>query len=545
MLIFNKIILSEFKCFKHAEFEFNEGYNELFAENGKGKSTIIHAIPWVLIGKDAFGKTIDNIYPLDEEQKQIPNTTPSVELHLAFNGQKKVFERTQLDGKVQYKIDGEEVKAGEYKNVVSMIASEKLLPVLLIPVYFGDNLKWQDQRDLIVSNMEIEDTAITKLDDDIALAIMKKGVDKTLSEYESDLKALKTKKDNYTGKRDYLTEKLKDVQLDSSLDELVRQKEDKEQSIKSLEKSLDSITPLQQEVNELEREIQKLESEHDKKITTSNLKISNLKEQKESILKEYKQKTSELNNIKDVCSMCGNKLNAFEIENQKAELSKVINEVKERGVTKKGEIEALESEILLLKTENVAEKQSKKLEKLLTKIQDIKSTVNFDLIQEEKTKLSELSAQISNYDVIAKDKKDFDVIVSQLSEVMDEYDEKEEAIDDIKTYKTDYAQLVADTLNAKLNKVKIITFYTQKNGELKDTFEISMDGVPYSSLNTAGKVEAGIELIEMLSSILKIRVPILIDNKESITRSFDIDNQIIAMSVEKLVDLDVQYIRAG
>jgi len=541
MLKLNKLVLKDFKCFKEAVLNFNE-YSEFFADNGLGKSTIIHAIPWILVGKDAFGKTIDNIYPLDKEKTLIEGTEPSGELHVTVNGMDKVFKRTQLDGKIQYQIDGEEVKAGEYKSVVGMIANEKILPALMIPVYFGDNYKWQEQRDAILNNLKIEDTVLQKFEfEDVAFEIGKDGVDKILKKYEDELKTLKTKRDNYTGKRDYLTETLEGVDIDSSSEELVKQKNSKLSTIKELEKSLDQVTPLKQNALELERVISKIQSEHSNRIESVTLEIKSLEREKNTVGTEYKSKTTELNSLTDTCSLCGNKLNEFEMETQKDTIRKAIEEIKLRGISKKEEIESLAAKKLQLESEVVAKKELEELKQINEKIESITDKVDYDRIQLEKEELYKLEEQIKSYESIVKSKNDFQEVTKQLREVMEDYDDTEEIIDAIKQYRTDYAQLVADTLNAKLDKVKIITFYTQKNGEIKETFEISMDGVPYSSLNTAGKVEAGIELIQLLSEALEVNLPILIDNKESVTRKFEVENQVIALSVKENMILCKRY----
>ena len=93
--------------------------------------------------------------------------------------------------------------------------------------------------------------------------------------------------------------------------------------------------------------------------------------------------------------------------------------------------------------------------------------------------------------------------------------------------------MVADKLNGLLTYVKINTFNIQKNGDVKETFEITMNGIPYNSLNSAGKIIAGVELIQLINKSLDINFPIVIDNKESITKTFDVENQIITLQVVK------------
>lgn len=69
------------------------------------------------------------------------------------------------------------------------------------------------------------------------------------------------------------------------------------------------------------------------------------------------------------------------------------------------------------------------------------------------------------------------------------------------------------------------------DGNAVETCETMHNGVPFSDLNTAGKVWAGIDIIRTLSTHYGIAAPIFIDNRESVTLIPDIDSQIINLIV--------------
>jgi hypothetical protein len=75
--------------------------------------------------------------------------------------------------------------------------------------------------------------------------------------------------------------------------------------------------------------------------------------------------------------------------------------------------------------------------------------------------------------------------------------------------------------------VKFKLFNAQINGGETETCEISVNGVPFSDLNTAMKTYAGMDVINVISKFYKTSAPIFIDNRESITRIPKTNAQVI------------------
>ena len=164
-------------------------------------------------------------------------------------------------------------------------------------------------------------------------------------------------------------------------------------------------------------------------------------------------------------------------------------------------------------------------------IKKLKSNFDDESYVEFRNEITTLENQISGYDSIVKFQDDLKRVNSDIEKTTISKEDAEIMIELIKKYNQEYSKLVADNLNSLLKNVKINTFNVQKNGDVKETFEITMYGVPYNSLNSAGKIIAGVELIQLINKALDINFPIVIDNKESITKKFDVENQLITLSV--------------
>ena len=57
------------------------------------------------------------------------------------------------------------------------------------------------------------------------------------------------------------------------------------------------------------------------------------------------------------------------------------------------------------------------------------------------------------------------------------------------------------------------------------------DGVPYSSLNSGMRINAGIDVISALSAFYGVRVPLVVDNAETVTALRPLDAQVIRLVV--------------
>ncbi|HEX2986122.1 MAG TPA: hypothetical protein VHO71_04830, partial [Caproiciproducens sp.] len=87
-------------------------------------------------------------------------------------------------------------------------------------------------------------------------------------------------------------------------------------------------------------------------------------------------------------------------------------------------------------------------------------------------------------------------------------------------------------VNSAFRLVRWKLFDIQVNGGIKACCEATVKGIEYNkNLNSAGKLNAGLDIINTLSRTVGISVPVWIDNAESVTRYFPIGAQVIRLHV--------------
>lgn len=96
-----------------------------------------------------------------------------------------------------------------------------------------------------------------------------------------------------------------------------------------------------------------------------------------------------------------------------------------------------------------------------------------------------------------------------------------------------YTKALAKRINDKFDGLDFKLFEEQINGGIKETCEITLDGVPFSDLNSGHKIVIGLKIIEALAAHYGITAPVWVDNAESINAFNipDIDAQMILLSV--------------
>ena len=106
------------------------------------------------------------------------------------------------------------------------------------------------------------------------------------------------------------------------------------------------------------------------------------------------------------------------------------------------------------------------------------------------------------------------------------------------------ADMLTDTMNAKFKHVRFKLFEEQVNGGIAECCEtlINTNGrwVPYSDGNSAGKINAGLDIINALSGHYGVWAPIWIDNAESVNELTEVKAQVIRLIVSKDKKLRVE-----
>ena len=127
----------------------------------------------------------------------------------------------------------------------------------------------------------------------------------------------------------------------------------------------------------------------------------------------------------------------------------------------------------------------------------------------------------------------------QEKELAKAYEEQQRIIYLCEEYTKAYVDLVSDKINDSFDLVKFKLFENQINGGITETCEVTFEGVPYSDLNNAAKINAGLDVINSLSDKLDLKVPIFIDNAESVNELIKTDTQLVRLVVSNDKELKV------
>ena len=100
---------------------------------------------------------------------------------------------------------------------------------------------------------------------------------------------------------------------------------------------------------------------------------------------------------------------------------------------------------------------------------------------------------------------------------------------------------VSESINSHFNTVNFKLFEMQLNGGMKDCCECTVNGVPYSTLNSGHRIVAGLDIIRSLSELYGVSVPIFVDNCEAVSSGNlpDMESQMICLYVSEDKELVV------
>ena len=340
-----------------------------------------------------------------------------------------------------------------------------------------------------------------------------------------------------------------------------------------------------------ERELRDIMNEYEAKQKTLENELKVLKIAKDKYADEYSEAykaKADLSTIKENCPYCGKPLDNFEEEKEKylelfnSDRAKKLENITTKGKETAKKIEDSESElkdVIDLKTE-----QFKKVNKVSMAVMELQKELDqFDnkpiYTSEELEQLKGLEENIKAIDEEienaknnsnSEEKEKYKALISEHKEkleVMLENLGKSKVDDEIKTRITDLEEkekglvkelacierdielcelfikskvdILEGNINKHFNGVDFKLFETQVNGGINECCQVMVDGVPFNDLNTAKKINSGLAIINTVSKHHEIKLPIFIDNRESIILLENVDTQIINLRADNVEELQI------
>ena len=179
-----------------------------------------------------------------------------------------------------------------------------------------------------------------------------------------------------------------------------------------------------------------------------------------------------------------------------------------------GQIEHLEKEIKTIEsgTSDIAAPYKEQLQAVENQLADIRrAEANNTLIERQQARIIELEQKEKALAI--------------------EYSNLEKTLFLAEEFTRKKVNLLTDKINALFQYAKFKLFNEQINGGLQECCEVTFNGVPYSDLNNAGKINIGLDIINTLCRYHNITAPIFIDNAESVTDILHTESQQVRLIV--------------
>ena len=371
--------------------------------------------------------------------------------------------------------------------------------------------------------------------------------------------------------------------LYEQLSEVNKQKMNREAEINAgiladYNKAIAEYSELRHKIDISDREIRSNELS----ISSKTNELAELQKKRAALLEEWKSikgETLAFSESEFICPTCGRKYDIDEIESRQAEITErfqrnkaerlEINKIKGLDVKQKiSDIETalgtLQADLALRQAENQALKESpilrqemqrpdttgvaekdKRYIELTNKELDIKNQIDAfgDAgVDDSELKakragiieaITELNKTLSKKDVIKRSEE-------RIAELEEELRTQSQALTELEGIEFTIAQFskakvecVEERINAMFKTVKFKMFEQQINGGELETCEAMVDGVPFSDLNNAGRINAGLDIINAICRFEEVYAPIFIDNAESVNKLLPVNSQSIRLIVSE------------
>jgi len=235
---------------------------------------------------------------------------------------------------------------------------------------------------------------------------------------------------------------------------------------------------------------------------------------------------------------------AERIAKEKAEHERVLAELQEVRGPRWAAVEAAEKELAELQagmtdvsTDPRYIAKQKELEQIKSEIQSLRSSTisTLDAVRLEIAKLRNevelLESKRAKFDLVRRQDARIAELEQQEKELAAEFERLEHELHLLDEFTRAKVDLLESLINSKFRMARFKLFNQQINGGLEETCEVMVDGVPYSSLNNAARLNVGLDIIATLSEHYGVCAPIFLDNAESITRPLPTPGQQIRLIV--------------
>lgn len=170
-------------------------------------------------------------------------------------------------------------------------------------------------------------------------------------------------------------------------------------------------------------------------------------------------------------------------------------------------------------------------------------TDNLELMEGKRTinaSIDELKKMLSKRETIERNNMRISELETMMRQQSQELAELEGIEFTIMAFVKARIEAVERKINGMFSIVKFKMYEQQINGGEIETCEAIVGGVPFSDLNDAGKINAGLDIINAICGFEGVYAPIVIDNAESVNELLPTKSQKIRLVVSKDKELVIE-----
>lgn len=567
-LKFTKLRISNFRNIVESELDFKEGFNEISAKNGVGKTNTLSAIMWCLFGKDINDVKQFVISPIiDGKEDNSIETTVTLIINDNYVVQRKYKNRvTTL--KTGWIIDGKEelveLTQTKYKEELTQNFVDEETFKSLSNITYVPSLNWKELKALIFELIgEIDDNEVLLLDNfnKIEEYVKKFGISQTekqLKETDSTLKSeIKTCESTYqtlvnTRDKYVVLDKKESEELTSKKEQIEKQLYQNNQEIAERDKLLTDKNNRINEVNSLKNVKENLENKKQNNIEMiETLKKAydnsgfNVEIQRKNDLTEQQYKIDSVKN--DIDKLISG---ANDLEKAKEEIKKQATELSTKEIKVENDVcptcgNKMPEEHIRETIQKLEKEKQEKIDELRNKFNSIDNQLNIiketikdkkDLLDHEETTLELIKTK--EYEVISETDKQIEIkntirayqntnngMEEQIKNLEENISKLEKEIEIIQINDVNVDN---DELKKQLNEINeklATTIAFNKITEDVDNAKLELENKKENYVKNKEKLEEVVKFNNVKAELLKRRVKTYFDLVTFKTQEFNKDGQ--------------------
>lgn len=567
------LALENFKCHDHLTLDFGGRNASIYGDNASGKTSIYDALTWLLFGKDSLGGGAMEVKPLNAEGEvrdhlAVTQVTAVLqvegrqwELRRAYRevwATKRGEKAPVFQGNTsEYYVDGVPCRRNDYLARVRALVEEDTFRMLTTISRFAGELNWQQRREILYDLAQVAgDREILEMQPRFAPLLEGLG-DLSLSDYQKKLLA---EKKSLSGVKSDIPARISEVEntlkelgnpdfsaLRARREVLLHNREalttDTRERIRSRELDL---RQLEQENAAFrgtqggqEQEIRRRLRENSAQMALSRVDLDGeIRRVQEDLAAEKARRFAG-----GLCPTCGQALPGPALEQARDSFTRDqarrvdslnlrLSDLLARKAEGELRLDRLERERQTLegqlKTAGQAAPEDlpgygEKRQQILDDLAALQKELAAQSEQEDRrkkidTELRQLDRELGKESLLEITRGRLETLRRDSERVHDRLEEIGQQLYLMEDFSRFKVQLVEAGINSRFRMARFRLCRELLSGGVEDCCDVMLDGVPYGNLNTGARINLGIDIINTLSQHYGVRVPLFVDNAESVTR---------------------------